>query len=212
MLRIYLLQVAAGPIFNFVFSGLIFFLIYMNQGTTTFPLTVDKLFEAPYKQKFEEGDIVRSVNGIPGETDLKEFVSFVGNSFSEEFLTYVVERNGSLVTLNNVVQNPPRISQVLPKSSAIMAGLKKGDFILSLNSKKISNFNEIKNEVEQSKGGVLRIEYWREGLVYQTNLQPLIVDVPMDKGGFERIYRIGIVSDYFPFLPATSKQSIFGAF
>ena len=149
------MTVAAGPIFNFVFSGLIFFLIYMNQGTTTFPLTVDKLFEAPYKQKFEEGDIVRSVNGIPAETDLTEFVSSVGNSFSEEFLTYVVERNGRLVTLNNVVQNPPRVSQVLPKSSAIMAGLKKGDFILSLNSIKISNFNQIKESVEASEGDVL---------------------------------------------------------
>ena len=206
------MTVAAGPIFNFVFSGLIFFLIYMNQGTTTFPLTVDKLFEAPYKQKFEEGDIVRSVNGIPAETDLKEFVSFVGNSFSEEFLTYVVERNGRLVTLNDVVQNPPRVSQVLPKSSAIMAGLKKGDFILSLNSIKISNFNQIKEAVEASEGNVLTVEYWRKGSVYETDLKPLIVDVPTDIGGFDRIYRVGIVSDYFPFLPATTNQSVFWAF
>ena len=72
------MTVAAGPIFNFVFSGLIFFLIYMNQGTTTFPLTVDKLFEAPYKQMFEEGDIVRSVNGIPAETDLKNMLVLLG--------------------------------------------------------------------------------------------------------------------------------------
>ena len=206
------ITVAAGPIFNFVFSGLIFFLIFMNQGTTTFPITVEKLFDAPYKQKFEEGDIVRSVNGMLVEADLNEFASFIGNSFSDEFLTYVVERNGRLVTLNNVVQNPPRISQVLPKSSAITAGLKKGDFILSINSEKIFNFNQIKNAVEQSKGGILRIEYWRKGLVYETDLKPLIVDVPMDKGGFQRIYRIGIVSDFFPFLPATSKETISWAF
>ena len=115
------ITVAAGPIFNFMFSGLIFFLIFINQGTTKFPITVEKPFDAPYEQKFQEGDIVRSVNGVPVETDLNEFVSFVGNSFSEEFLTYVVERNGRVVTLNNVVQNPPRISQVLPKSSAITA-------------------------------------------------------------------------------------------
>ena len=206
------ITVAAGPFFNFVFSGIIFFLIFINQGTTTFPITVEKLFDAPYEQKFEEGDIIRSVNGTPVETDLNEFVNFVENSFSKEFLTYVVERNGRLVTLNNVVQNPPRVSQVLPKSSAITAGLKKGDFILSINSEKISNFNQIKNAVEQSKGGVLRIEYWRKGLVYETDLKPLIVDVPMDKGGFERIYRIGVVSDYFPFLPATSKETISWAF
>ena len=177
-----------------------------------FPLTVEKLFDAPYKQKFEKGDVVRSINGVIIETDLKEFFSFDGNSFSNELLTYVVERNGRLLTLENVIQNPPRISQVLPKSSAITAGLKKGDFILSLNSVKISNFNQIKNAVEASKGRVLRIEYWRKGSIYETDLRPLIVDVPTDTGGFERIYRVGIVSDYFPFLPATSKQSISWAF
>ena len=119
-----------------------------------------------------------------------------------------MERNGRIVTLKDVLQNPPRIAQVLPKSSAITAGLKKGDFILSLNSKKISNFNEIKKVVEASEGEILRIEYWRKGLVYETNLKPLIVDVPTETGGFERIYRIGIVSDYFPFQPSTTKQSI----
>ena len=206
------MTVAAGPVFNFVFSGLIFFLIYMNQGTTMFPLKVEKLFDTPYKQKFERGDIVRSVNGIVIENDLNEFLSFAENSFSKEFFTYVVERNGRIVTLKDVLQNPPRIAQVLPKSSAITAGLKKGDFILSLNSEKISNFNEIKKVVEASRGEILRIEYWRKGLVYETNLKPLIVDVPTETGGFERIYRIGIVSDYFPFQPSTTKQSVYWAF
>ena len=200
--------VAAGPIFNFIFSGIIFFLIFMNQGTTKFPITVEKPFDAPYNQSFKEGDVVRSVNGIPADTDLNEFFSFVGNSFSNEFLTYVVERNGRLLALENIAQNPPRISQVLPKSSAIIAGLKKGDFILSINSEKISNFKQIKEAVEASEGDVLSVEYLRKGSVYETQLKPLIVDVPTDTGGFDRMYRIGIVSDYFPFMPATTNQSI----
>jgi len=206
------ITVAAGPIFNFIFSGLIFFLIFMNQGTTRFPITVEKPFDAPYKQKFEEGDVVRSVNGILLETDLNEFASFVGGSFSGEFLTYVVERNGRLVVLNNVVQNPPRISQVLPKSSAIIAGFKKGDIILTINSEKINNFKQIKKAVEESEGDVLSVEYLRKGSVYETDLKPLIVDVPTDTGGFDRIYRVGIVSDYFPFMPATTNQSISQSF
>ena len=206
------MTVAAGPVFNFVFSGIIFFLIYLNQGATTFPIKVNKLFDTPYEQKLERGDVIRSINGIIVENDLEEFISFFGSSFSNQFLTYVVERNGRLVTIENVIQNPPRISQVLPKSSAITAGLKKGDFILSLNSKKIDNFNQIKNAVEASQGEVLRIKYWRNGSVYETDLKPLIVDVPTDRGGFERTYRIGIVSDYFPFQPTTTKQPLSWAF
>lgn len=206
------ITVAAGPLFNFIFSGLIFFLIFMDQGMTKLPLTVDKTFDTPYKQKFEKGDVVRSVNGLKINNDLKKLNDQLGGVFANKPLTYVVERNGILITLENIIQNPPRISQVLPKSSAISAGLEKGDLILSLNSREIKNFNEIKDFVEASQGEGFIVEYWREGLVYETRLTPQIVDVPIETGGFERIYRVGIVSDYFPFQPAMTKQSISWAF
>ena len=206
------ITVAAGPLFNFIFSGLIFFLIFMDQGMTQLPLTVDKTFDTPYKQKFEKGDVVRSVNGLKINNDLKKLNDQLGGVFANKPLTYVVERNGILITLENIIQNPPRISQVLPKSSAISAGLEKGDLILSLNSREIKNFNEIKDFVEASQGEGFIVEYWREGLVYETRLTPQIVDVPIETGGFERIYRVGIVSDYFPFQPAMTKQSISWAF
>ena len=35
--------------------------------------------------------------------------------------------------------------------------------------------------------------------------------MPTQSGGFERIYRIGIVSDYFPFEPETKRQSVLTA-
>ena len=206
------ITVAAGPLFNFIFSGLIFFLIFMDQGMTKLPLTVDKTFDTPYKQKFEKGDVVRSVNGLKINNDLKKLNDQLGGVFANKPLTYVVERNGILITLENIIQNPPRISQVLPKSSAISAGLEKGDLILSLNSREIKNFNEIKDFVEASQGEGFIVEYWREGLVYETRLTPQIVDVPIETGGFERIYRVGIVSDYFPFQPVMTKQSISWAF
>ena len=206
------ITVAAGPLFNFIFSGLIFFLIFMDQGMTKLPLTVDKTFDTPFEQKFEKGDVVRSVNGLKIKNDLKKLNDQLGGVFANKPLTYVVERNGILITLENIIQNPPRISQVLPKSSAISAGLEKGDLILSLNSREIKNFNEIKDFVEASQGEGFIVEYWREGLVYETRLTPQIVDVPIETGGFERIYRVGIVSDYFPFQPAMTKQSISWAF
>ena len=206
------ITVAAGPLFNFIFSGLIFFLIFMDQGITKIPLTVDKIFDTPYEQKFEKGDIVHSVNGLKINNDLKKLNDQLGGVFANKPLTYVVERKGILITLENIIQNPPRISQVLPKSSAISAGLEKGDLILSLNSREIKNFNEIKDFVEASQGEGFIVEYWREGLVYETRLTPQIVDVPIETGGFERIYRVGIVSDYFPFQPAMTKQSISWAF
>tara|TARA_B100001059_G_scaffold204270_1_gene213467 strand:- start:1016 stop:1939 length:924 start_codon:yes stop_codon:yes gene_type:complete len=184
----------------------------MNQGTIKFPLTVDKVYETPFEQKFEEGDVVNSVNEILIADNLIEYDKIVGETSSNETFTYVVERKGKFVTLEEINQNPPRVNQVLPKSAAISAGLEKGDLILSVNYQKISGFNQIKRLVEASQGAVLKVEYWRKGNVYETELRPLIVDVPNELGGFERIYRIGIVSDYFPFQPATTKQSISYAF
>ena len=180
----------------------------MNQGETKFPLTVEKVFDSPYQNQLEKGDIVKSINGVQFYENLNEIDNLFKNSGFDEEFTYVVERNGKLFTLENVIQNLPRIAQVLPKSAAIAAGLERGDIILSLNSEKIKSFASIKNFVESSNGEALKVEFWREGEIRKTQLKPLIVDVPAEGGGFDRIYRIGIVSDYFPFEPVTQKQSI----
>jgi regulator of sigma E protease len=202
------MTVAAGPLFNFIFSGIIFFVIYMNQGVTKFPLTVEKVFTTPYQQQFKKGDVIRSINGVRIHKNINDLKYLLENSGSEEEFIYTVERNGQKISLENIIQNPPRIGQVLPKSAAITAGLEKGDIILSLNSEKITRFNDIKNFVELSKGEVLKVDFLRDGEIRKTQLKPLIVDVPAEEGGFDRIYRIGIVSDYFPFEPVIQNQSI----
>ena len=202
------MTVVAGPLFNFIFSGIIFFIVYMNQGVTKFPLTVEKVFTTPYQQQFEKGDIISSINGVRINKNLNDLKYLFENSGPEEEFTYTVERNGQKISLENVIQNPPRIGQVLPKSAAITAGLEKGDIILSLNSEKITSFNDIRNFVELSKGEALTVDYLRNGELRKTQLKPLIVDVPAEEGGFDRIYRIGIVSDYFPFEPVIKNQSI----
>ena len=200
--------VAAGPIFNFIFSGIIFFIIYFNQGVTKLPLTVEKVFDSPYEIMFEKDDIIRSINGIKIDQDFNKLLDLLEDSEITERIVYEVERNGRLINLENIVRNPPRVAQVLPKSAAISAGLVKGDIILSLNSEKIVSFDNIRNIVEQSRGEVLEVEFWRNGLVKQTLLKPIIVDVPSEAGGFESIYRIGIVGDYFPFEPSTQNTSV----
>ena len=202
------MTVIAGPFFNFLFSGIIFFLIFMNQGVIKFPLTVAKVFESPFQKELEIGDIIISINGVQVTEDLIDVAYLFENSESVEEFTYLVERNGQTITLERVVQSPPRIAQVLPKSAAISAGLKRGDVILSLNSEKIKSFNQIKSFIETSKGEVLKVEFWRDGEILETQINPLIVDVPVKTGGFDRIYRIGIVSENFPFEPETQRQSI----
>ena len=201
------LTVAAGPVFNFLFSIIVFFFIYMNQGVTKLPLTVGELFELPFDQKLVKGDVIKSINGVVVDLDLTLFAKKLEEIQTNNLVNYVVEREGKLVELKNVNQNPPFISQVLPKSAAISSGLEKGDLILSINSEKINNFEQIKSFVENSNGRTLIVEYWRKGSNNLIALNPAIVDVPKSDGNFERIFRVGIVGSYFPFEPATSRQS-----
>ena len=200
--------VAAGPAFNFLFSGFIFFLIFMNEGVTKLPLTVQNVYDSPIQSKLQSGDIVKSINDVQIKDDLSVIGNIIEKSVIYDDFTYVVDRAGRLTTLENVIQSPPRIAQVLPKSAAISAGLEKGDIVLSLNSEEITSFNQIKKFVEKSTGETLQVKFWRDGEVRTTQLRPIIVDVPDETGAFEKIYRIGIVSDYFPFEPETTKQSI----
>ena len=124
----------------------------------------------PIKNSF---DIVRSINGVRIFENLKVVDNLFEKSGSDEKFTYIVERKGQIVTVENVIQNPPRIVQVLPKSAAIAAGLEKGDVILSLNSEKIMSFDKIKKFVELSKGEALKVEFWRAGEIRKTQLKPV---------------------------------------
>ena len=93
----------------------------MNQGVTV-PITVEKL-KSPFHEKLEKGDIVKSINGVQLSENLNKDSLIESSEFDDEF-TYVVERRGRLIIIENVIQNPPRIAQVLPKSAAA-AGLEK---------------------------------------------------------------------------------------
>tara|TARA_A200000113_G_scaffold225337_1_gene245857 strand:+ start:243 stop:1583 length:1341 start_codon:yes stop_codon:yes gene_type:complete len=201
------ITVAAGPVFNFIFSGIIFFFIFLNQGTTQLPVTVANLFELPHNFALREGDVVLSINGVNISEEFENFSPSQTSVLSNSPAVYVIERAGDVLKLSGINQNPPRIFQVLPKSAAISAGLEAGDVILSINSEQVDNFSQIKAFVEGSEGKVLNVEYWRNGAVQYAKLTPLIVDVPDPEGGFERIFRIGIVGGLFPFEPVTKRQS-----
>ena len=96
------ITVAAGPLFNFIFSGIIFFVVYMNQGVTKFPLTVEKVFTTPYQQQFEKGDVISSINGVLIHKNINDLKFLFENSESEKEFTYTVERNGQKISLENV--------------------------------------------------------------------------------------------------------------
>ena len=55
--------VAAGPVFNFVFSIIIFFSLFVSAGQVREPLTISEINPLPFINQLKEGDDIISISG-----------------------------------------------------------------------------------------------------------------------------------------------------
>ena len=187
------LTVAAGPVFNFVMSILIFFAVAYTSGVARDPLTVGELRPLPQGQlELRAGDELVSVNDkvIPkADPAYSEFIQALPK---EPTLTYGVIRDGKPTTVTGPYFLPPLVLQVVPQSAAIEAGLRAGDVITGINGTEIYAFAELKEAVETSDGAALALTVWREGETLEFTMTPKKVDEPQPDGSFKRALRIGI--------------------
>jgi regulator of sigma E protease len=194
--------VAAGPVFNFALSILVFAGVIMVQGEARAPLTIDAIKPMPQEiQSLQPGDRIVSINSreVP---DFSEFGSFVNELPKAPQLDYTILRDGERMTVEAPYPYPPIVSGVTPQSAAMEAGLQSGDVILSVDSTRISSFDDLKSAVEVSQGAPLELTIWRDGETFARTLAPKPTDVPTDDGGFESRYLIGVTGGLF-FTPET---------
>lgn len=88
------------------------------------------------------------------------------------------------------------LSSVAPKSGAELAGIKPGDKIVSINSKKIKKWEQVVKTVQSYKKdqAPLQVEVLREGKILSLNVTPQIISQP-DAGGIEREnYALGVIT------------------
>ncbi len=198
--------VAAGPVFNFILSIVIFAGFAMSQGVATEPLTVASLPDMPgLEDSLEPGDEILAIDGKP-TPGLAQFAQYVEELPDQSPLDYTVRRDG--VTLDVLAPHPypPIVGAVSPGSAAMEAGLEAGDVILSLDGQKVATFAQMREIVGKSEGRPLALQVWRkdEGgeKVLDFTLVPRKVDLPLAEGGFETRWLIG-VSARFLFEPAS---------
>ncbi|WP_193140709.1 MULTISPECIES: RIP metalloprotease RseP [unclassified Meridianimarinicoccus] len=194
--------VAAGPVFNFVLSIIVFALIAMFQGQAKAPLTIAELRPMPFgAQALMPGDQIVEIHGrdVP---DFSGFGTFVNNLPVAPELDYTVERDGRELTFPGPYPYPPLVTSVTPQSAAMDAGLETGDVILSVGDTRISSFEDLRSAVLISNGAPLDLEVWRDGDAFPMTLTPREVDVPSEDGGFEQRYLIGVTGGLF-FVPET---------
>ncbi|MBS1303646.1 RIP metalloprotease RseP [Loktanella sp. SALINAS62] len=199
--------VAAGPLFNFALTILIFAGYLMWVGTPSDPMTVKRVFDLPpsFATGLEPGDEVLAIGGQPLEDDTPVDTLPIAPS-----VDYTVLRDGAQMIVTGPYPVPPRAAGVTPRSAADDAGLRIGDVITAVDGVEINAFAELVDIVRDAEGDALLLDVWRDGDTRNVTLSPRRVDLPLPEGGFETRWLIGISGDLF-FSSATESVGPFEA-
>lgn len=192
--------VAAGPIFNFILSILLFAMLFFARGEVADPLAVGQLRPLPPSltatESLAEGDQILAIGGVtlPSLNDAEGMSAFGDKLPSAPELPYLVRRDGVEREVTGPYPYPPIITQLAPSSAAYDIGLKQGDVITAIDGEPIFAFDQLKSRVEGSEGAPLLLQVWREGSAEELDfvLTPRRVDEPAPEGGFRTEWRIGI--------------------
>ncbi|MDD7970101.1 RIP metalloprotease RseP [Roseinatronobacter alkalisoli] len=186
--------VAAGPIFNFVFSFFVFAALMLVQGVAVDEPVVGEITSLP-AQPFDlaQGDRILAIEGIETAT-LGDFLSAAESLPAEPVLNYRVERDGRVMQVSGPHPQPPLAGSVAMQSAAREARMQAGDVITAINGTPIATFRELRELVAQSGGAALDLTVWRDGNLLDLTLVPRSTDLPLPDGGFETRYLIGLTS------------------
>jgi regulator of sigma E protease len=202
--------VAAGPVFNFILSIVVFTGIVMAQGTARDPLTVATVATLPGEaQGLLPGDVILAVEGqeAPG---VEGFGDFIESLPPQPVFDWTVERGGAEVTVAAPYPYPPLVGGVSPQSAALAAGLRTGDVIVAVDGEAVWTFDQLREKVDGSGGSELQLTVWREGETLPVTLTPRRMDLPLQEGGFETRWLIGVNGGLF-FTPETETPGVFEA-
>ncbi|MBW6417231.1 RIP metalloprotease RseP [Celeribacter sp. PS-C1] len=191
--------VAAGPIFNFVFSFIVFTIFVLIAGKAAETLVVDEIAPVPYEIGLMPGDEIKAIAGqeVPEPGALLGFLQELPR---EGAVSYTVDRDGQNLTVTGPYPYPVIVAGVSPKSAARDAGIKTGDVITQIDGTPIETFWGLQEYVTSHDGAPMTLTVWRPngdtsaegGETFETTLEPRRRDLPAEGGGFETRWLIGI--------------------
>jgi regulator of sigma E protease len=202
--------VAAGPVFNFILSIVVFSAIFLSRGQIADPLTVENVLPNPEAAiELQAGDellAIADVSLIDSDTDTgqRQLSTAIKELPLTPLVSYSVRRDGQEISVMGPYPVPAIIGQIVPRSAADDAGLRPNDLIVAIDGAPISAFSQLKDNVEASNGRELALTVWRDGQQLQLAMTPRSVDERVgtngdtggssDTGSFHKQWRIGIVS------------------
>ena len=204
------LTVLAGPIFNFFLAFILFIISSYISGVGTNQPIIGKAYDLPgINNFFKEGDKILSINDFPVNSFSDVYKITSQNDFNDEILI-VIERKKIKKEILVPFFFQPIILSVETLSPASKAGLKNGDVILSIDEKKITNFEEIREIVLKSNEKELNFKIWRKNQFFDIILKPEYRPTETSNGDLIEVPRIGVRGGP-PFEPLREKPSIVSA-
>jgi regulator of sigma E protease len=205
------LTVAAGPVFNFILSALVFFSISLFVGTPSEPLTVAGFTPMPAQEyELRAGDRILAIAGVRLDELAQERPGLIERLPDTPVVDYTVERDGQEQVVTGPQYAPAVVGRVMPTSAADAAGLRRGDVITAVDGEEIHSFGRLKEIVEASGGASMALTVWRDGETQEFSFAPKVVDEQQRDGGFVRTLRIGIASGT-AILPETERRGVLEA-
>lgn len=199
------LTVAAGPVFNFVLSAIVFAGLLLFQGQPITPLTVSEIPSFPdgIEQELLPGDRVLRVEGQL--LDYPDgFSAAMRNVPSQASVAYDVERDGERLTVMGPQPQPAMVQSITPRSAADDAGLIYGDIVTAMNGTPVYQFNDLIDVVNTTGTEPITLEVWRDGEAFETILTPRLMAIPQEDGSMKDEPKLGIGNGGLFFEPATT--------
>lgn len=196
--------VAAGPVFNFVLSILIFAGFFMIRGVALDAPVIGEVKPLPAPvQELQTGDRIVAIEGheTPDIAAIRDAAMAIEPSPT---VRYTVRRDDAEIQVQGPFPFPPVADSVHPQSAAQDADMQKGDVILSVDGQPIHAFEQLRELVGGSDGAPLQLEVWRDGETVAFTLEPRSVDIPRPEGGFETRWLMGLNGGLF-FEPQTRR-------
>jgi regulator of sigma E protease len=185
--------VAAGPLFNFALSILVFAGFFLIGGVAVDRPVVGELRALPQVAAgdLRPGDVILAVEGQP-TPDTAAFMQVIDAIDPAPAIAYRVARDGVEREVTGPYPFPPLAETVQPQSAARDVDMRPGDLVLSIDGTPIAAFRELRDKVMASDGRALLFEVWRAGETFEVAVVPRRQDLPVAGGGFETRWLIGL--------------------
>ena len=202
--------VAAGPIFNFIFAILAFWLMYLIGVPGVAPIVGEVTPKsAAAVAGFQTGDRIIEINGLKTPTWSVARFNLLDAALNTDDVSFQVQSESgqthslqiSVADVSSEIKQkqllthlglapirpvlPAVLGQLSPDGPAELAGLKTGDRILRVNDERISDWMSVVNLVRAHPGQEIQFEIERDGLPQTISVNTATLET--DTGNIGRI-------------------------